>query len=44
MDEFHPSNIDDYDNFEDFFVRAHKAGSRPIQKPDDALSVVYFAQ
>jgi phosphatidylserine decarboxylase precursor len=43
MDEFHPSNIDNYHNFEDFFVRAHKAGSRPIHKPDDALSAIVVA-
>ncbi|KAF9775802.1 hypothetical protein IL306_006071 [Fusarium sp. DS 682] len=43
MNEFSPSNIDDYKTFEDFFARAHRDGSRPIHKPDDALSAVVVA-
>lgn len=41
MDDFEPSQIEDYPTFEDFFIRKHKAGSRPIHaEGDDSVSVV----
>src|SRR6478609_4690770 len=43
MDDFDPSDINEYKTFEDFFARAHKAGSRPIHRPDDALTAVVVA-
>jgi len=43
MDEFDPSDIDEYKTFEDFFTREHKAGSRPIYEPDDNASAVVVA-
>ncbi|EON62738.1 phosphatidylserine decarboxylase [Coniosporium apollinis CBS 100218] len=43
MDDFEPSDIDAYDNFEDFFVRAHKPGSRPIHRKDDPSGAVVVA-
>ncbi|KAF6515187.1 hypothetical protein HZS61_005093 [Fusarium oxysporum f. sp. conglutinans] len=43
MDDFDPSDINEYNTFEDFFARAHKAGSRPIHRPDDALTAVVVA-
>ncbi|KAM0269426.1 hypothetical protein ACHAQH_009741, partial [Verticillium albo-atrum] len=42
MGDFEPSNIDEYDTFEDFFTRAHKPSSRPIhekQNPSKAIVV-----
>ena len=43
MADFEPSDPDAYDTFEDFFVRAHKPGSRPIHAPDDPKSAVVVA-
>ncbi|KAI3575816.1 phosphatidylserine decarboxylase-domain-containing protein [Fusarium oxysporum f. sp. albedinis] len=43
MDDFDSSDINEYNTFEDFFARAHKAGSRPIHRPDDALTAVVVA-
>ncbi|KAH7205473.1 phosphatidylserine decarboxylase-domain-containing protein, partial [Fusarium redolens] len=43
MNDFDPSGINEYNTFEDFFARAHKAGSRPIHRPDDALTAVVVA-
>ncbi|KAF6515771.1 hypothetical protein HZS61_004512 [Fusarium oxysporum f. sp. conglutinans] len=43
MDDFDPSDINEYKTFEDFFARAHKAGSRPIHRADDALTAVVVA-
>jgi phosphatidylserine decarboxylase precursor len=40
MNEFEPSDIDGYATFEDFFVRAHKPGSRPIHAKNDATKAV----
>lgn len=43
MGEFEPSDTERYSNFEDFFVRAHKSGSRPICAPEDPLRAVAVA-
>ncbi|KAK3368394.1 phosphatidylserine decarboxylase-domain-containing protein [Podospora didyma] len=43
MDDFEPSDINKFRNFEDFFVRNHKPGSRPINRPDDAYTAVCAA-
>ncbi|KAI9370611.1 phosphatidylserine decarboxylase-domain-containing protein [Aspergillus egyptiacus] len=43
MDEFDPSDINAYDTFENFFIRHHKPGTRPIHAPDDPASVVVVA-
>ncbi|KAH7161161.1 phosphatidylserine decarboxylase-domain-containing protein [Dactylonectria macrodidyma] len=43
MNDFDPSNINDYKTFEGFFVRAHKAGSRPIHEAEDASAAVVVA-
>ncbi|KAI1775833.1 phosphatidylserine decarboxylase-domain-containing protein [Hypoxylon cercidicola] len=43
MDDFEPSNIEEYKTFEDFFIRAHKLGSRPICDSDDPASAVVVA-
>lgn len=43
MLDFEPSDPDDYDTFEDFFVRAHKEGSRPIFEKDDPPQAVVVA-
>ncbi|KAF4343149.1 phosphatidylserine decarboxylase [Fusarium beomiforme] len=43
MDDFDLSDINEYNTFEDFFARAHKAGSRPIHRPGDALTAVVVA-
>jgi phosphatidylserine decarboxylase len=43
MKDFEPSGIDAYSTFEDFFVRRHKPGSRPVHEPDDASSAVVVA-
>lgn len=41
MNAFEPSQIEDYPTFEDFFIRKHTAGSRPIYAEDDnSVSVV----
>ncbi|KAJ9616179.1 phosphatidylserine decarboxylase [Exophiala oligosperma] len=41
MEDFTPTDIHAYRTFEDFFVRRHKPGARPIsQKNDSALAVV----
>ena len=41
MDDFTPSDIEKYDTFEDFFVRQHRTGSRPIfERNDPAKAVV----
>lgn len=41
MDDFEPSDISKYANFEDFFVRKHKPGSRPIfNEGDDSAATV----
>ncbi|OQD68788.1 hypothetical protein PENDEC_c031G01567 [Penicillium decumbens] len=43
MEDFQPSDISAYPTFEDFFVRAHKPGSRPIYAEDDPSSAVVVA-
>lgn len=43
MEDFQPSDISAYPTFEDFFVRAHKSGSRPIYAEDDPSSAVVVA-
>ncbi|OKL58327.1 hypothetical protein UA08_06397 [Talaromyces atroroseus] len=41
MDDFEPSNIEDYHTFKEFFIRKHKPGSRPIHaEGDNSVSVV----
>lgn len=43
MDDFEPSDIENYDTFEDFFTRKHKPGSRPIHEPDNPSTAVVVA-
>jgi phosphatidylserine decarboxylase precursor len=43
MDQFEPSNVEEYLTFEDFFTRAHKPGSRPIYELRDPPSAVVVA-
>ncbi|KAL2851070.1 phosphatidylserine decarboxylase-domain-containing protein [Aspergillus pseudoustus] len=43
MNDFEPSDVDAYGTFEDFFVRHHKPGTRPIHDPDDGTSAVVVA-
>jgi len=43
MDEFEPSNLNAYSNFEEFFVRAHKPGSRVIHEKDNPNKAVVAA-
>lgn len=43
MDDFDPSNIEEYPTFEDFFTRRHKKGSRPIYEPKSPYSAVVVA-
>ncbi|KAI1463813.1 putative phosphatidylserine decarboxylase [Daldinia caldariorum] len=43
MDDFEPSDVEKYRTFEDFFVRAHRPGSRPIDSPDDPAGAVVVA-
>ncbi|KAK4233644.1 phosphatidylserine decarboxylase proenzyme 2 [Achaetomium macrosporum] len=43
MDDFEPSDPDKYSNFEEFFTRKHKPGSRPIHEPEDASGAVVVA-
>ena len=43
MNDFDPSDHTKYRNFEDFFTRKHRAGSRPIDSPEDASSAVVVA-
>jgi phosphatidylserine decarboxylase precursor len=43
MDDFEPSDPDKYTNFEDFFTRRHKPGSRPTHAAEDASSAVVVA-
>jgi phosphatidylserine decarboxylase len=43
MDDFEPSDTGAYSTFEDFFVRAHKPGSRPIVAENDPSSAVVGA-
>ncbi|CAH0042579.1 unnamed protein product [Clonostachys rhizophaga] len=40
MNEYEPSDINEYSTFEDFFVRAHKDGSRPIHEPQNPAHAV----
>ncbi|KIX96318.1 uncharacterized protein Z520_08096 [Fonsecaea multimorphosa CBS 102226] len=43
MEDFTPSDIHEYRTFEDFFIRQHKPGSRPIFEPDDPTRAVVVA-
>ncbi|SPQ21484.1 5ca93f65-ccab-4271-9d54-0b9d5afaf9a6 [Thermothielavioides terrestris] len=43
MDDFEPSDPDKYTNFEDFFTRRHKPGTRPTHAAEDASSAVVVA-
>jgi len=43
MSQFEPEDIGKYRNFEDFFVRKHKKGTRPIDAPQDASGAVCVA-
>ncbi|ETN46482.1 phosphatidylserine decarboxylase [Cyphellophora europaea CBS 101466] len=43
MDDFIPSNIEEYGSFEDFFVRRHKKESRPIHDEGDPTKAVVVA-
>lgn len=43
MDEFEPSDPHRYDSFEDFFIRHHKPGTRPIYDEHDPSSAVVVA-
>lgn len=43
MDEFEPSNPDEFATFEDFFTRAHKPGSRPIHEKENPFLAVVVA-
>lgn len=35
MDDFDPSDISQYGTFEDFFIRKHRAGARPIHQQNN---------
>ncbi|KAL2131167.1 hypothetical protein VTI74DRAFT_5454 [Chaetomium olivicolor] len=43
MEDFEPSDPDKYPNFEAFFTRKHRPGSRPIHEPSNAASAVCVA-
>ena len=43
MDDFEPSDITKYSTFEDFFVRKHKHGRRPVFEQDDPSKAVVVA-
>jgi phosphatidylserine decarboxylase len=43
MSQFEPKNVDEYPTFEDFFVRKHAPGSRPIHAEDDPREAVVVA-
>ncbi|KAI0832268.1 putative phosphatidylserine decarboxylase [Hypoxylon sp. FL0890] len=43
MNDFEPSDIEKYKTFEDFFIRAHRPGSRPIHDADDPAGAVVVA-
>lgn len=43
MFQFDPSDPEGYKTFEDFFVRRHAEGARPMYKPDDPTKAVNVA-
>jgi len=43
MEEFQPSELNEYATFEDFFVRQHAVGSRPIFAESDPTKAVVVA-
>jgi len=43
MSQFDPPDLDAYNNFEDFFVRRHTPGSRPIHAKNDPTKAVIVA-
>lgn len=40
MDDFEPSDIDQYKNFQEFFTRRHKPERRPIHAPHDSTRAI----
>ncbi|EHK98244.1 putative C2 domain-containing protein C31G5.15 [Glarea lozoyensis 74030] len=40
MDDFEPSDLEKYRTFEDFFVRRHKDGTRPIHEKNDPKKAI----
>jgi phosphatidylserine decarboxylase len=43
MADFEPSDVNAYASFEDFFVRAHKPGSRPVHDDENDRAAVVVA-
>jgi len=43
MNDFEPSSLKDYETFDDFFVRQHASGSRPIYDADDGSKAIIVA-
>ncbi|KAF8473437.1 phosphatidylserine decarboxylase-domain-containing protein [Kalaharituber pfeilii] len=43
MSLFEPEDINAYPSFQDFFIRRHKPGVRPIHKPDDSTAAIVVA-
>lgn len=43
MNDFEPSDLEKYGTFEDFFVRKHRFGSRPIHAKNDSKKAVVVA-
>jgi phosphatidylserine decarboxylase precursor len=43
MNDFEPSDINAYSNFEDFFVRHHTAESRPVAEKENSSRAVVVA-
>lgn len=43
MSEFDPSDIEEYDTFNDFLIRKHKAKKRPIHEPFNPKQAVIVA-
>ncbi len=43
MKDYEPSDLDAYSTFEDFFVRVHRPGSRPIFAPEDPRRAICVA-
>lgn len=43
MDDFQPSDPEQYGSFEDFFVRKHREGTRPIAEPNNSKRAVCVA-
>ncbi|KAF2277005.1 phosphatidylserine decarboxylase [Westerdykella ornata] len=43
MNDFDPSDIEKYGSFEDFFVRKHREGTRPIAEPENPKRAIVCA-